>query len=123
IAAARRTTFGAYRLERQRDACAHWPKGNVDPQLMRESRSSVPVLFIAGELDPVAPPEWAQEVAAHFPKGTLVRVPRGAHVLEGLTGLDTCLDAVTIRYFDDASIQDTSCFSKMMPPPFGVPGE
>ena len=27
IAVARATIFGAYRLERQRDACEHWPKG------------------------------------------------------------------------------------------------
>lgn len=120
IAAARATTFGAYRLERQRDACRHWPRGKADPNLMREPMSPVPVLFIAGEQDPVSPPEWAEEVAAHFSKGTLIRVPHGAHIVDGLSGLDTCLDAAVIQYFDTAALQDTSCFAQMMPPPLGV---
>jgi pimeloyl-ACP methyl ester carboxylesterase len=122
IAAARATQFGAYRLERQRDACERWPRGADDPQLMRAPDSSIPVLFIAGERDPVTPADWAQEVAAHFPKGKVVRVANGAHVLDGLTGIDTCLDAVAIRFFDSGSAQrlDTSCFTAMTPPAFGA---
>jgi pimeloyl-ACP methyl ester carboxylesterase len=120
IAAARATPFGAYRVERQRDACDRWPKGAADAQLMREPVSSIPVLFIAGELDPVTPADWAQETAAHFPKGKLVRVPHGAHVLDGLSGLDTCLDAVTVRFFDTGVAGDTSCFAQMMPPALGA---
>ena len=120
IAAARATSFGAYRLERQRDACARWPKGTADPRLMREPVSGIPVLFIAGELDPVSPADWAQETSGHFPKGKLVRVPHGAHVLDGLSGLDTCLDAVAIRFFDTGSPGDVSCFASMMPPAFGA---
>jgi pimeloyl-ACP methyl ester carboxylesterase len=123
IAAARATTFGAYRLESQRAACAEWPRGVMDPHLMRQPASSIPVLFIAGEQDPVTPADWAQEVAANFSNGLVVRVPNGAHVMDGLTGLDTCLDAVTIRFFDAGTTRalDTSCFSKMMPPAFGGP--
>ena len=117
---ARRTRFGPYRLERQRDACAEWPKGIVDPQLMQESKSEVPVLFIAGDLDPVAPAEWAFQIAPLYSRGKLVRVPHGAHVMDGLTGLDTCLDASIITFFEKAAIQDISCFSQMMPPPFKV---
>jgi pimeloyl-ACP methyl ester carboxylesterase len=122
IDAASATTFGAYRLERQREACAHWPKGVADPRLMRQAPSKIPVLFIAGEQDPVSPADWAQETAAQFPQGFVVRVPHGAHVLDGLTGLDTCLDAVMLRYFDSGSARelDTSCFAHMMPPAFGA---
>jgi len=123
IAGARATTFGAYRLERQRDACERWPKGADDPQLMRLPDSRVPVLFIAGELDSVSPADWVQEAAAHFPDGRVVRVAHGAHVFDGLSGLDTCLDAAIIRYFDNGSARDTdtSCFAHMMPPAFGAP--
>ena len=122
IAAASTTTFGAYRLERQRDACTQWPSGAADPRLMREPDSGIPVLFIAGEQDPVSPADWAVEAAKHFPKGLVVRVPHGAHVLDGLSGLDTCLDAVMLRYFDSGSVRtlDTSCFAQMLPPATGV---
>ena len=119
IAAARATAFGSYRLERQRDACEHWPKGTADAQLMLEPVSSIPVLFIAGELDPVSPADWARQTVTRFPNGKLVRVPHGAHVLDGLSGLDTCLDAVAIRYFDSRAAGEICCFDHMMPPAFG----
>jgi pimeloyl-ACP methyl ester carboxylesterase len=122
IDAASGTTFGAYRLERQREACAHWPRSPADSRLMLQPASKIPVLFISGEEDPVSPADWALETAAFFPQGVVVRVPHGAHVLDGLTGLDTCLDAVMIRYFDSGSARelDTSCFAHMMPPAFGA---
>jgi pimeloyl-ACP methyl ester carboxylesterase len=122
ITAASATTFGSYRLERQRDACAQWPRSPADPKLMRQPTSKIPVLFIAGEQDPVSPADWAQETAAHFPRGLVVRVPYGAHVLDGLTGLVSCLDAVMLRFFDGGSVSglDSSCFAQMMPPAFAA---
>jgi pimeloyl-ACP methyl ester carboxylesterase len=123
IAAASSTTFGAYRLERQRDACKQWPTGAPDPRLMREPDLSIPVLFIAGEQDPVTPADWADEAAKHFVNGLVVHVSHGAHVLDGLSGLDTCLDAVMLRFFDSGSARDLdmSCFAQMLPPTFGAP--
>jgi pimeloyl-ACP methyl ester carboxylesterase len=118
IAAARATTFGAYRLERQRDACALWPQGADDPQLMREPRSQARVLFIAGALDGVSPADWAQEVAARFPNGKMVTIAHAAHAVDGLSGLDTCLDVVTFRFFDGEPA-DVSCLDKMLPPALG----
>jgi pimeloyl-ACP methyl ester carboxylesterase len=92
----------------------------VDARLMREPSSPIPVLFIAGELDPVSPPDWAQEAAAHFPNGRVVRVAHGAHVLDGLSGLDTCLDAVVIRFLGGPASVDTTCFADMVPPASGA---
>ena len=122
IAAASATTFGAYRLERQRDACAQWPKGAADPRLMREPTSQSRVCSSPANRIRYRRPIGLQETAAHFRNGLVVRVPHGAHVLDGLTGLDTCLDAVMLRYFDSGSARelDTSCFAQMMPPAFGA---
>jgi pimeloyl-ACP methyl ester carboxylesterase len=122
ILAARASPFGAYRLERQRDACKQWVSGAADPHLMREPDSSIPVLFIAGDQDPVSPADWADRAARHFANGVVVHVPHGAHVLDGLTGLDTCLDAVMLQFFDSGSARglDISCFTQMMPPAFGA---
>jgi hypothetical protein len=86
---------------------------------MLEPVSSIPVLFMAGELDPVSPADWARQTVTRFPNGKLVRVPHGAHVLDGLSGLDTCLDAVAIRYFDSRAAGEICCFDHMMPPAFG----
>lgn len=117
LEASRATLFGAYRLERQSAACRHWPvKSAAVPPMPKQSR--VPVLFIAGELDPVSPADWAAETAKKLPESRLVRVPRGAHVLDGLTDLDTCLDAVILKFFGGTGDPDTSCFAAMKPPPF-----
>jgi pimeloyl-ACP methyl ester carboxylesterase len=120
ISASRATVFGSYRLERQSEACRHWPIAAPAKREPAPKDSPVPVLFIAGELDPVSPADWAEETAARFPESTLVRVAQGAHVLDGLTDLDTCLDAVIIRFLDAGTARglDTSCFAQMKPPPF-----
>jgi pimeloyl-ACP methyl ester carboxylesterase len=121
IAAARATRFGAYRLERQRDACGHWPRAPRDPKLLRPDASGLPVLFITGELDPVAPMQWTLELAKRFPASRVAVAPQGAHVFDGLSGQDTCLDATIIRLFDtgDALGLDVSCFAGMEPQPAG----
>ena len=71
-------------------------------------------------MDPVSPPQWAAEAQAVFPNSRVVLMPYGGHVLDGLSGLDTCFDKVAIEFFDTASVQklDTSCFSGMQPEPF-----
>lgn len=121
IEASRASQFGSYRLERQRDACKQWPASARDANLMKQADSRVPVLFITGELDPVSPSDWTREVAKHFLNSRIVSVPHGAHVFDGLSGLDTCLDAVTVRFMNVAALDlDTSCFNTMSPPPFGA---
>jgi hypothetical protein len=52
-----------------------------------------------------------------------VTVAAGAHVFDGLSGLDTCLDATIIRLFDsgDVTVPDYSCFAAMRPAPFAAP--
>ncbi len=121
IEAARATRFGAYRLERQRAACERWPRAARDPKLLRPDASRLPVLFITGELDPVAPTSWTLELAPRFPASKVAVAPRGAHVFDGLSGQDTCLDATLIRLFDtgDARGLDVSCFAAMTPQPAG----
>ena len=120
MAAARDTRFGAYRLERQRAACGSWPKAGRDRKLMRSKSSPLPVLFISGELDAVSPIAWTTELAHQFPSGRVAVAPQGGHVFDGLTGLESCLDATIIRLFDtgDARALDTSCFADMKPPAF-----
>ena len=63
----------------------------------------------------------ARECApAAFPNGRVAVAPQGGHVFDGLTGVESCLDATIIRLFDmgDARGLDTSCFADMKAPPF-----
>lgn len=120
IAESDETRFGAYRLRRQRDACSAWPIAPSDPKLLDAPISHVPVLFISGALDPVTPPEWAAETAARFPASRQVIVPQGAHVLDGMSGLDTCLDQVVPEFLEKGSAAgiDVTCFQSMQAGPF-----
>lgn len=115
IAESDATVFGSYRMQRQRDACAHWPAAPTDPDLFRMESREVPVLFLSGALDPVTPPYWAAEAARIFPNSRQVVVPEGGHGFDGLTGVETCLDAIVLKFVEtlDAAKLDVSCVADM----------
>jgi pimeloyl-ACP methyl ester carboxylesterase len=114
------TPFGSYRLQRQRDACMEWPIAAKDPDLFRRPPSAVPVLLISGAFDPVAPTAWSVELATSLPNSRLVVIPEGAHVMDGLDGLDTCLDAMILRFVETRSVSaiDETCVRNMRAGPF-----
>ena len=120
IAESDATHFGAYRLRRQNDACGQWPKAAPDRRLLEVTKSEVPVLFISGALDPVTPPDWAAETATRFPASRHVVVAQGGHVLEGMSGIETCLDRVVPQFVATASAAriDMACFDSMEAGPF-----
>jgi len=120
MAAARRTTFGDYRIARQRAACARWPKARVQRSFFTPIHSSVPVLFLSGGRDPVTPARWAAGTARNFTNSKHVVIPWAGHIVDGLSGFDTCFDPQVLRFLETADPQavDERCFSEMMPPPF-----
>jgi len=83
--------------------------------LFERRASDVPVLFLGGARDPVSPPEWIDDVAGSFRRHKVIVVAEGAHGFDGLSGLDTCLDATIILLFDtgDVAAPDYSCFQDM----------
>ena len=115
--------FGAYRLERQRDACAQWPKAPADARLFDAPSSDVPVLLVAGKFDPVASPAWALDAVKRFPKGRVVIVPHGAHVLDGLSDVGACFDAQVLAFMDAGRVEafDAGCIDRMQPPAYRTP--
>jgi pimeloyl-ACP methyl ester carboxylesterase len=119
-AAARRTRFGDYRLRQQHAACAEWPKGTLPAHFLDLPKTNAAVLIVSGALDPVNPPEWGASVARALPNARQVVIPESAHLFIGLSGIDTCFDPMVLRFFatGDARHLDTSCVTKMSPPPF-----
>jgi pimeloyl-ACP methyl ester carboxylesterase len=119
-AAARRTTFGDYRIAGQRAACGNWPKARVQRSFFAPIHSSVPVLFVSGGRDPVTPARWAAGTARNFANSKHVVIPWAGHIVDGLSGFDTCYDPQVVRFLEtaDPKAVDERCFSEMMPPPF-----
>ena len=78
------------------------------------------MLFLSGRLDPVTPPEWADQVARRFANARHLVIADGGHIIDGLTAIDTCLDPLVLRFFDtgDAKGVDASCLAQMTAPAF-----
>jgi pimeloyl-ACP methyl ester carboxylesterase len=116
------TLFGDYRLTRQREACANWPRAHVKDDFFEPVRARVPVLFLSGSRDPVTPGNWAEEAARGLPNSRHITITWAGHIVDGLTGLDSCFDAQVVRFLgtaDPMSVDDR-CFASMMPPPFKI---
>lgn len=120
--AARQTRFGDYRLRRQRDACKHWPAAQTALDHLSPVSGGTSVLIISGALDPVTPPEWGELLARSFPRSRHLTLPNSGHVFDGLSGIDTCLDPLMIRFLEtaDPASLDAECVAQMAPPPFVV---
>ncbi len=107
---AENTFLGDYRLRQQREACALWPRAEIEVDYSKPVRADAPVLILTGEWDPVTPPANGDAAAKTLPNGLHVVVPSGAHGLDGLEGMD-CVDQLVVQFIQRGSMKgiDTSC--------------
>jgi len=61
-------------------------------------------------------------VARSLPNGRQVTIPPMGHIFDGLSGVDTCLDPMFLKFYDsgDAKSLDAGCVAQMKAPPFKV---
>jgi pimeloyl-ACP methyl ester carboxylesterase len=113
--------FGNYRVSQQTRACGMWPRGEVPADFLEPVRSNASVLIFSGNMDPVTPPKYGEEVAKHLPNSRHVIIPEGGHGPFGLSNPD-CLDRIAIEFLDkaDAKNIDVSCVNGMARPPFAT---
>lgn len=108
------TFLGDYRLRMYQEACAVWPHARpsgVEPVAMQR----VPVLLIAGALDPVTPPRLAAQVRLSVPNALVLTVPGMAHA-----GAERCVEDVIAEFVRRGTTEgvDTQCVNAIKPPPF-----
>ena len=89
------TFLGDYRFRQQREACALWPRADVEPRYSELTKVDVPVLILTGQWDPVTPPSHGDRVSKALPNSLHIVVPQGAHGLGGLQGTDCILGLMT----------------------------
>jgi pimeloyl-ACP methyl ester carboxylesterase len=113
------TYLRGYRVLQQIAACHEWRRGDVPADFHEPVTSDVPALLISGSYDPVAPPRWANQVAAHLSHSLHVLIPDGHHGPGGLSH-DECFTALTATFLDRGTGEglDTSCATTMKRPPF-----
>jgi pimeloyl-ACP methyl ester carboxylesterase len=114
----RGTAFAGRLLSGRLEACAFWPRGQVDPSYYEPVRSAVPVLVLSGELDPVTPPHWGDSVLPHLSNARHVVVPATGHNAIA-TG---CGMHLVEEFIERGSAEglDTHCTQSIERPPFFV---
>jgi len=113
--------FGNYRVFQQTRACGMWPRGEIPTDFLEPVRSNAPVLIFSGNMDPVTPPKYGEQVASHLPNSRHIIVPEAGHGVDGLSD-SGCIDRIAIEFLDkgDAKNLDVSCIEQMKRPPFAT---
>lgn len=113
--------FSDYRLFQQTRACGMWPRGEIPSDFLQPVRSNAPVLIFSGNTDPVTPPKYGEEVAAHLPNSRHIVIREAGHGVDGLTD-PGCIDRIANEFLDKGNAKnlDVSCIEQMAPPPFAT---
>jgi len=120
LAAADRTFLSREFLQSLQATCAEWPKASLPAGYLEPVRSDVPVLLMAGTVDPVTPPATAELAATTLSRARVVPFPGTGH------GTSNALDceAQLARWFMDdptPATLDVSCTEELQRPPFVLP--
>jgi len=118
----RGTLLGDYRIAEQKRVCEHWPRGSVPADVHTLVRSTVPVLLISGERDPVTPPEFGERVAKNLPNSLHLILPHGSH---GGVGANPCVNGIARDFLERGTVQglDTTCVASLKAPRFATSQE
>ena len=110
------TLFGKYVMSIQQQACAFWPRGRVDDSFYEPVTSDIPTLIMSGEVDPVTPPSWGDQVAATLANSKHVIIPGTGHTAGG-TG---CGQRIMRSFIEKGSVDglDTTCTARIKRPAF-----
>jgi pimeloyl-ACP methyl ester carboxylesterase len=98
--------------------CEFWPRGPVEPSYFANTPSDIPALILSGELDPVTPPVWGQEIASQWKNARHVIVPATGHG----AWASGCVMKLMDQFLNDGSAAklDTTCVNRIQRPPFFV---
>jgi pimeloyl-ACP methyl ester carboxylesterase len=111
------TVLGVDLVNFVRAQCDVWPKGKRAADFREPLRGDVPVLAISGELDPVTPPRYGEQVIKGLPNGRHLVLRGQGHNVIG-TGCMPKLFAQFVESADVKSLED-SCLERLSAaPPF-----
>ena len=91
--------------------CAVWPVGTAAASENEPVRSAIPALVLAGEMDPITPPGWGQDVAAGLERAVFVELPGMGH---GIATKSSCAGSIVVAFLADPERRpDTSCVAQV----------
>src|SRR5690606_1501019 len=97
--------------------CELWPRGAMPGDFHQPLRSDVPAIVLQGELDPVTPPRYGEEVVATLPNARLFVLRGQGHNVVGAG----CMPKLVAQFLDttDAAALDAECLDSLgYVPPF-----
>ena len=115
-AEARGTFLGGEWLADMRNQCSFWPAARLPESYFEPVRSQAPSLLLSGNLDPVTPPLWGEEVARGLSRSRHLVVPGGGH---GVSSLG-CVPDLIAEFLDALAPEalDASCVEQLARPAF-----
>ncbi|HEX4024949.1 MAG TPA: alpha/beta hydrolase [Steroidobacteraceae bacterium] len=105
------TLLGNGMIERARAACRVWPTGSRPADFHAPLVSSRPILILSGELDPVTPPAYAQQILRTLTDARGLIAPGQGH---GVIGAG-CMPRLVQRFVEtlDPSRLDARCLQRL----------
>lgn len=96
--------------------CRYWPRKEMPEAYYEPVQSDKPVLILSGDLDPVTPPSWGEQVAQTLPNSRTLVAPGVGH---GVTP-QGCAMRLVDEFINaaDASELDADCLQKLERPSF-----
>ncbi|MCC5868979.1 MAG: alpha/beta fold hydrolase [Gammaproteobacteria bacterium] len=110
------TYLGDHQLVMLEQICAAWPRGLLDDDLHTPLRGDIPTLILSGELDPITPPAYGDQVMAHLQRARHVVAPGQGHGLAHRGCVPRLMDRF-VRDADPAGL-DVDCALEMRAAPF-----
>ena len=109
------TLIGARMVAVLKAQCEIWPHGQRPADFNEPARGDVPILVLAGELDPVTPPRYGDQVMQHLDNARLIVAKGQGHNVIGRG----CLPKLVSKFMDtlDPKALDASCVDALGPIP------
>ena len=112
------TYLGRHIYETLEAVCSIWPQGELNAALKSPLESSVPTLVLSGELDPITPPAWGEEIMPGLSNALHVVAPGQGHgtIARG------CIPKLVVKFVESADLEalDTACIDHLAAYPFFV---
>lgn len=98
------------------DVCASWEAGEPGVAADDAVTSDIPALVLAGELDPITPPRWGEQIAADLANSFFVLFPFTGH---GSLPSHECAVRIAEEFLDDPGSEPaTDCVEDIEAPAF-----
>jgi pimeloyl-ACP methyl ester carboxylesterase len=112
------TLLGKRMAEVLKAQCAIWPRGQRPADFNEPSKGDTPILVLEGELDPVTPPRYGEQVMQHLDNARLIIAKGQGHNIIGRG----CVPKLVSEFMDTLAPKtlDAGCVDELGPTPYFI---